>query len=103
MNTFILRRQKNTKLDGNPIIDLPEKEVKLVKLEFSKEERDIYKTIEARNRAIFNSYLREGTVLKYVISVDLSMFSFRLHLIVETTTTYWCCSFACARFARTHH
>lgn len=66
MSTFLLRRQKNTKLDGEPIIKLPEKDIKLVKLEFSKEERDVYNMVEARNQAIFNRYLHEGTVLKYV-------------------------------------
>jgi SNF2 family DNA or RNA helicase len=66
MSTFLLRRQKNTKLDGQPIIKLPKKEVKLVKLEFSPEEREVYSMAEARNQAIFNRYLRAGTVLKYV-------------------------------------
>ena len=64
MSTFLLRRQKDTKMDGEPIISLPAKEVKLIKLEFSKEERDIYKMVEARSQAIFNRYLRAGTVLK---------------------------------------
>ncbi|KAF9527621.1 SNF2 family N-terminal domain-containing protein [Crepidotus variabilis] len=63
-NTFLLRRKKDTKLDGKPLIELPEKEVKMIKLEFSKEERDIYSMIEARNQAIFNRFLRAGTVLK---------------------------------------
>ena len=66
MGTFLLRRQKNTKLDGEPIIKLPNKEIKLVKLEFSPEEREVYKMAETRNQAIFNRYLRAGTVLKYV-------------------------------------
>ena len=69
MSTFLLRRQKNTKLDGESIIKLPEKDIKLIKLEFSKEERDVYNMVEARNQAIFNRYLREGTVLKYVTSM----------------------------------
>jgi SNF2 family DNA or RNA helicase len=75
MSIFLLRRQKNTKLDGEPIIKLPPKEIKLVKLEFSKEERDIYDMVEARNQAIFNRYLRAGTVLKYVtfLTVPLNM------------------------------
>ena len=57
-------------LDGKKLIELPEKEVKLVKLEFSKEEREIYQMVEARSQAKFNRYLRAGTVLKYGILVD---------------------------------
>jgi hypothetical protein len=32
-------------LDGKRLIELPDKEVSLVKLEFSQEERDIYKMV----------------------------------------------------------
>jgi SNF2 family DNA or RNA helicase len=57
-------------LDGKKLIELPEKETKLIKLEFSKEELDIYQMVEARSQAKFNRYLRAGTVLKYGMSVD---------------------------------
>lgn len=57
-------------LDGKKLIELPEKEVKLIKLEFSKEEREIYQMVEARTQAKFNRYLRAGTVLKYGIFID---------------------------------
>lgn len=53
-------------MDGEPLIKLPVKDVQLVRLEFSEEERDIYNLLEARQRNKFNRYLREGTVLKYV-------------------------------------
>ena len=65
MLTFLLRRKKDSMLDGKRLIELPEKEVKLIKLEFSKEEREIYQMVEARSQAKFNRYLRAGTVLKY--------------------------------------
>jgi SNF2 family DNA or RNA helicase len=71
MHTFLLRRKKDSMLDGKKLIDLPEKEVKLIKLEFSEEERDIYQMVEARSQAKFNRYLRAGTVLKYGISLRL--------------------------------
>ncbi|KDR76486.1 hypothetical protein GALMADRAFT_246858 [Galerina marginata CBS 339.88] len=64
MTLFLLRRKKDSKLDGKNLIELPEKKVKLVKLEFSEEEREIYNMVEARSQAKFNRYLREGTVLK---------------------------------------
>ena len=41
-SSFLLRRMKNSLLDGKRLIELPKKTVDLVKLEFSQEERDIY-------------------------------------------------------------
>ncbi|KAF8804469.1 hypothetical protein BYT27DRAFT_7243611 [Phlegmacium glaucopus] len=64
MATFLLRRKKDTELDGRRLIELPEKKIDLIKLEFSEEEREIYKMVEARSQAKFNRYLRAGTVLK---------------------------------------
>ncbi|TFK39291.1 SNF2 family N-terminal domain-containing protein [Crucibulum laeve] len=62
--TFLLRRMKDSVLDGKRLIELPTKTVSLVRLEFSKEERDIYSMVEARTQATFNKFLRAGTVLK---------------------------------------
>ncbi|KAF9486204.1 hypothetical protein BDN70DRAFT_822530 [Pholiota conissans] len=64
MTTFLLRRKKDSKLDGKNLIELPAKKIELAKLEFSEEEREIYSMVEARSQAKFNRYLREGTVLK---------------------------------------
>ncbi|CAA7263247.1 unnamed protein product [Cyclocybe aegerita] len=64
MNTFLLRRKKDSKLDGKPLIELPEKDIRLAKLEFSQEERAIYNMLETRSQNTFNRYLRAGTVLK---------------------------------------
>ncbi|KAK7046715.1 putative ATP-dependent helicase C23E6.02 [Favolaschia claudopus] len=69
LNLFLLRRMKTTELDGKRLIELPEKTVDLVSLEFTKEERDIYSQVETRQQAIFNRYLRAGTVLKNYASV----------------------------------
>ena len=69
-------------LDGRPLIELPPKEISVVKLEFTPEEREIYHMVrnagfesecscaeriwqvEAKSQAIFNRFLRTGTVLK---------------------------------------
>ncbi|KAF4616900.1 hypothetical protein D9613_008762 [Agrocybe pediades] len=64
MNTFLLRRKKDSMLNGKKLVELPEKKIELVRLEFSQEERDIYAMVEARSQAKFNRYLRAGTVLK---------------------------------------
>ncbi|KZT10363.1 uncharacterized protein LAESUDRAFT_755872 [Laetiporus sulphureus 93-53] len=62
--SMLLRRKKDSMLDGKRLIELPSKEVILTKLQFSLEERDIYKMVEAKSQAIFNRFLRAGTVLK---------------------------------------
>lgn len=62
--TFMLRRMKNSLLDGKRLIELPEKTVSMIRLEFSPEEREVYKMVEIRSQAKFNKFLRAGTVLK---------------------------------------
>jgi SNF2 family DNA or RNA helicase len=45
ITSFLLRRMKNSMLDGKRLIELPDKTVSLVKLEFSEEEREIYRMV----------------------------------------------------------
>jgi hypothetical protein len=40
---------KNSMLDGKRLIELPDKAISLIKLEFSEEERDIYKMVKIQN------------------------------------------------------
>ncbi|KAF9240466.1 SNF2 family N-terminal domain-containing protein [Melanogaster broomeanus] len=62
--SILLRRKKDSLLDGQKLIELPTKHVDLERLAFSLEERDIYQMVEARSQARFNRFLRAGTVLK---------------------------------------
>lgn len=78
---MMLRRKKDSMLDGKRLIELPTKHVEMEKLEFSQEELEIYQMVcsasvymrpvhyhifqvEARSQAKFNRFLRAGTVLK---------------------------------------
>ncbi|CAG8565974.1 10588_t:CDS:10 [Dentiscutata erythropus] len=61
---FLLRRTKDSKLDGKPLLILPEKTVSFVKQDFSRDEREFYDALEKRSRIEFNRYLKEGSVLK---------------------------------------
>ncbi len=45
MTMFLLRRKKDSQLDGKNLIELPSKEVVLLRLEFSEEEREIYSMV----------------------------------------------------------
>ncbi|KIK70117.1 hypothetical protein GYMLUDRAFT_255303 [Collybiopsis luxurians FD-317 M1] len=64
LNTFMLRRKKDSKLDGKILIELPPKDITLQRLEFSEEEREIYDAVEKRMQTQFNRFLKAGTVLK---------------------------------------
>ncbi|KAF0503276.1 P-loop containing nucleoside triphosphate hydrolase protein [Gigaspora margarita] len=61
---FLLRRTKESKLDGKPLLVLPDKSVSFVKQDFSQDEREFYDALEKRSRIEFNHYLKEGSVLK---------------------------------------
>ncbi|KAH8097049.1 SNF2 family N-terminal domain-containing protein [Cristinia sonorae] len=63
-STILLRRKKDSMLDGKPLVTLPPKTVNLRKLDFSTEERAIYQMVELKSQNIFNRFLRAGTVLK---------------------------------------
>jgi hypothetical protein len=41
----MLRRKKNSMLDGKRLVELPEKYVEMEKLNFSQEEREIYQMV----------------------------------------------------------
>ncbi|KAG9109343.1 hypothetical protein FRC07_008339, partial [Ceratobasidium sp. 392] len=60
----LLRRTKETKLEGKPLITLQPKTIEIEELEFSPDERQIYAAVEARQQQKFNRFLRAGTVMK---------------------------------------
>ncbi|EMS66005.1 Putative SWI/SNF-related matrix-associated actin-dependent regulator of chromatin subfamily A member 3-like 2 [Triticum urartu] len=53
LRIVLLRRTKETKINGEPIINLPPKTIKLQKVDFTKEERAFYLTLEERSRQQF--------------------------------------------------
>ncbi|TDL24597.1 hypothetical protein BD410DRAFT_786110 [Rickenella mellea] len=75
--TCLLRRKKDSTLDGKRLIELPPKDVELVKLDFTKDEREIYNMVETRSQQIFNRYLRAGTVLKNYYQVLVMLLRLR--------------------------
>ncbi|KAG8898279.1 hypothetical protein FRB99_007551 [Tulasnella sp. 403] len=73
----LLRRKKDSELDGRRLIELPKKTVNDTFLMFSKEERDIYNFVQTRSRAVFNKFLRQGTVLKNYAQVLVMLLRLR--------------------------
>lgn len=64
LKASMLRRKKNSMLDGKPILNLPEKTEEVAYAELSQEERDFYDQLEKKSQVQFSKYLREGTVGK---------------------------------------
>ena len=64
LKATMLRRKKDSQLDGKPIVRLPPKIEEEVHVELSADERDYYNQLETKSRVLFNKYLREGTVGK---------------------------------------
>ncbi|KAJ4310875.1 hypothetical protein N0V84_010748 [Fusarium piperis] len=64
LQAIMLRRKKNSELDGKPILKLPEKTEEIVYAELSPEERDFYAQLEKNAQVQFSKYLRAGSVGK---------------------------------------
>ncbi|ERF69085.1 hypothetical protein EPUS_01041 [Endocarpon pusillum Z07020] len=59
---IMLRRTKNSKIDGQPILQLPEKTIEQQQAVFSKDEQEFYQALESKAKITFNKYLKAGTV-----------------------------------------
>ncbi|KAJ7896937.1 SNF2 family N-terminal domain-containing protein [Mycena leptocephala] len=69
LSFVMLRRLKSTIIDGEPLLQLPEKKVVLTRLEFSQEERQIYDMLEFCARDGFNYLLDNDLVSKKMMHV----------------------------------
>jgi SNF2 family DNA or RNA helicase len=62
LKAIMLRRTKDSKIDGQPILQLPEKTIEEQYATFSKDEHEFYQALESRAKITFNKYLKAGTV-----------------------------------------
>ena len=63
--TLVLRRTKTMCIDDQPIVYLPKKTVKLLKVKLSTEEKNLYQSMESSGRVIVGSYFKEGRQLTH--------------------------------------
>jgi len=61
---IMLRRMKDSKIDGKPILNLPSKTEESINVTFSEDEQSFYTQLETNSRIQFNKYVRAGTVSK---------------------------------------
>ncbi|KAF4611576.1 hypothetical protein D9613_003624 [Agrocybe pediades] len=64
LKPILFRRTKDSELEGKPLLQLPEKHIEIVKLQFTPDERQVYDLFEKRTKIQINRFLRSGTVLK---------------------------------------
>ncbi|KAL3677103.1 hypothetical protein R1sor_027051 [Riccia sorocarpa] len=62
LSAVMLRRTKDTLIDGKPIVNLPQRIVTLKQTEFSEDERMFYTNLETESRKQFQDYADAGTV-----------------------------------------
>ncbi|KAK4140210.1 SNF2 family N-terminal domain-containing protein [Dichotomopilus funicola] len=64
LKAMMLRRMKNSMIDGKPILTLPDKKENSEHVVFSDDERQFYEDLESRSQVQFNKFLRAGTIGK---------------------------------------
>ncbi|GAA5955129.1 hypothetical protein JCM3765_003203 [Sporobolomyces pararoseus] len=70
LESILLRREKKMKdKNGKPIVELPEKKIEIVELEFSQEEREIYQALYKNAKSKFLGYQQQGNVLQNVTAI----------------------------------
>ncbi|XP_044968034.1 helicase-like transcription factor CHR28 [Hordeum vulgare subsp. vulgare] len=62
LKIILLRRTKETLLDGEPIIKVPPKTIELKKINFTQEERYFYLALEEGSREKFKEFAAAGTI-----------------------------------------
>ncbi|EXB96365.1 SMARCA3-like protein 2 [Morus notabilis] len=77
LRAIMLRRTKGTLINGEPIIKLPPKTVRLNKVDFSSEERAFYTQLESDSRSRFKAYAAAGTVNQNYANILLMLLRLR--------------------------
>ncbi|KAF5383948.1 hypothetical protein D9757_007371 [Collybiopsis confluens] len=90
---LLMRRTKDSQLEGEPILKLKPKLIELVKLEFPPDERDCYDSFEKQSKMRLNKFIREKTLLKnhaFVLVMILRLRQLCCHpyLILSQTGKY---------------
>ncbi|CAN6198798.1 unnamed protein product [Urochloa humidicola] len=77
LRVVLLRRTKETLINGVPIINLPPKTINLNKVDFSQEERSFYLTLEEHSRQQFKAFAAAGTLKQNYANILLMLLRLR--------------------------
>jgi SNF2 family DNA or RNA helicase len=88
MKAILLRRTKNSQIDGKPILTLPEKTEEIVYAIFNEDEQAYYTALETKTLIQFNKYVKAGTIGKNYSNVMVLLLRLRQaachpHLIMD--------------------
>ncbi|KAI9817232.1 MAG: hypothetical protein M1827_001345 [Pycnora praestabilis] len=64
LKAILLRRTKKSKIDGKPILNLPERTTEIQHAIFNEDEQAFYNALETKTQLQFNKYMKAGTVGK---------------------------------------
>ncbi|THV01709.1 hypothetical protein K435DRAFT_836766 [Dendrothele bispora CBS 962.96] len=93
LSPILLRRTKDSQLEGKPILDLKPKVIELVRIPFSEDERDIYDSFEQSSKIQVNKFINEKSLVKnhhfvLVMILRLRQLCCHPHLILSQTEDY---------------
>lgn len=77
LKVVLLRRTKETVINGKPIINLPPKTINLNKVDFTQEERSFYLMLEERSRQQFKAFAAAGTLKQNYANILLMLLRLR--------------------------
>ncbi|KAK8460285.1 hypothetical protein SEVIR_2G308600v4 [Setaria viridis] len=77
LRVVLLRRTKETLINGVPIINLPPKTINMNKVDFSHEERSFYLMLEERSRQQFKAFAAAGTLKQNYANILLMLLRLR--------------------------
>ncbi|KAH8102694.1 SNF2 family DNA-dependent ATPase [Cristinia sonorae] len=91
LRPLMLRRTKDADLEGQPLLRLPPKDIELVLVDFSDEERSLYETFEKRAQVHLRDYFKNNTHVKNHTAVLVMILRLRQlcchpHLILSENT-----------------
>lgn len=69
LKAIMLRRTKNTILNGKPLIQLPDRKVVIIQCMFDDDEREFYSSLENKTTEIFERMAKRDEVMKNLTSV----------------------------------
>ncbi|KDR65835.1 hypothetical protein GALMADRAFT_131232 [Galerina marginata CBS 339.88] len=64
LKPILLRRTKDSTLEGKPLLELLPKHIEIVKLKFTPDEREVYESFEKKTKIQLNRFMRNGTMVK---------------------------------------
>jgi SNF2 family DNA or RNA helicase len=68
--SLMLRRQKDAKVDGQPISKIPPKHTTVDNVDFSNAENELYRALETRSQIQMNKYIEKNAISGELVPVS---------------------------------